>query len=118
MLTANNIDLFYGASQALADVSLEAKQGEITCILGRNGVGKSSLMQAITGRHPVNAGSIIWDDKDITKLAAADRARMGIAYVPNDGREGRKLLSRSAVYTASGELVAAAQATWIDVAGR
>lgn len=93
MLTATNIDLFYGASQALAEVSLEAKQGEITCILGRNGVGKSSLMQAITGRHPVSAGSIIWDEKDITKLAAADRARMGIAYVP----QGRQIFSQLTV---------------------
>ena len=93
MLKAENIDLYYGASQALQSVSLEAEQGQITCILGRNGVGKSSLMQAITGRHPVNAGSVVWDGKDITKMLAADRARMGIAYVP----QGRQIFSQLTV---------------------
>lgn len=93
MLKAENIDLYYGASQALQSVSLEAEQGQITCILGRNGVGKSSLMQAITGRHPVNAGSVVWDGKDITKMSAADRARMGIAYVP----QGRQIFSQLTV---------------------
>ncbi|WP_185234624.1 urea ABC transporter ATP-binding subunit UrtE [Teredinibacter franksiae] len=93
MLSAKNIDLFYGASQALSDVSLEAKQGEITCILGRNGVGKSSLMQAVTGREPVRAGSITWNEKDITKLSAAERARLGIAYVP----QGRQIFSQLTV---------------------
>ncbi len=93
MLTAKNIDLFYGASQALSEVNLEAKQGEITCILGRNGVGKTSLMQAITGRHPVTEGSVVWDGKDITKLPAAERARMGIAYVP----QGRQIFSQLTV---------------------
>lgn len=93
MLAAENIDLYYGASQALQSVSLEARQGEITCVLGRNGVGKSSLMQAITGRHSVSAGKVIWDGKDITKLPAAERARMGIAYVP----QGRQIFSQLTV---------------------
>jgi len=93
MLTANNIDLFYGASQALQSVSLQAKQGEITCILGRNGVGKSSLMQAIAGRHLPSAGEIIWDGKNITNMSAADRARKGIAYVP----QGRQIFSQLSV---------------------
>ncbi|WP_075186266.1 urea ABC transporter ATP-binding subunit UrtE [Teredinibacter haidensis] len=93
MLSASNIDLFYGASQALTDVSLEAKKGEITCILGRNGVGKSSLMQAVTGRHPTKAGHISWNERDITKMSAADRARLGIAYVP----QGRQIFSQLTV---------------------
>ncbi|WP_045856698.1 urea ABC transporter ATP-binding subunit UrtE [Teredinibacter purpureus] len=93
MLKAQNIDLFYGASQALTDVSLEAKKGEITCILGRNGVGKSSLMQAVTGRHPVSDGSVYWNDQNITQLTAADRARLGIAYVP----QGRQIFSQLTV---------------------
>lgn len=93
MLQANNIDLFYGASQALNSVSLEAKKGEITCVLGRNGVGKSSFMQAITGRQLAQGGSVIWEGKDITKLPAASRAHMGISYVP----QGRQIFSQLTV---------------------
>ncbi|WP_019606394.1 urea ABC transporter ATP-binding subunit UrtE [Teredinibacter turnerae] len=93
MLSAKNIDLYYGASQALTNVSLDAAKGEITVILGRNGVGKSSLMQAITGRHPAKGGSVIWEDKDISRLPAAERARAGIAYVP----QGRQIFSQLSV---------------------
>ncbi|WP_019601059.1 urea ABC transporter ATP-binding subunit UrtE [Teredinibacter turnerae] len=93
MLSAKNIDLYYGASQALTNVSLDAAKGEITCILGRNGVGKSSLMQAITGRHPAKGGTVIWEEKDITRLPAAERARAGIAYVP----QGRQIFSQLSV---------------------
>lgn len=93
MLSAKSIDLYYGASQALTDVSLDAYTGEITCILGRNGVGKSSLMQAITGRHSVKSGNISWQGDDITRLSAADRARRGIAYVP----QGRQIFSQLTV---------------------
>lgn len=93
MLTASNIDLHYGASQALQNVSLEAKKGDITCILGRNGVGKTSLMQAITGRQSVSAGKVEWEGVDITKIPAADRARAGIAYVP----QGRQIFSQLTV---------------------
>ncbi len=93
MLTASNIDLHYGASQALQNVSLEAKKGDITCILGRNGVGKTSLMQAITGRQAVSSGKVVWDGRDITKIPAADRARSGIAYVP----QGRQIFSQLTV---------------------
>lgn len=93
MLKAEQIDLYYGASQALENVSLHAAKGEITCVLGRNGVGKSSLMQAITGRQPITAGSVIWEDRDISKLSAADRARQGISYVP----QGRQIFSQLTV---------------------
>ncbi len=55
MLTVSAIDLHYGAAQALRRVSLEARPGEVTCVLGRNGVGKTSLMRAIVGREPVSA---------------------------------------------------------------
>ena len=68
MLQANNIDLFYGASQALNSVSLEAKKGEITCVLGRNGVGKSSFMQAITGRQIARAGEVIWEGQNLSLI--------------------------------------------------
>lgn len=93
MLEAKNIDLFYGASQALEDVSLSAKKGEITCVLGRNGVGKTSLMQSITGRHIAKSGVVTWEGENITRLPAADRARKGIAYVP----QGRQIFSQLTV---------------------
>lgn len=93
MLQAKNIDVHYGASQALENVSLDANKGEITCVLGRNGVGKTSLMQAITGRHPSSAGSVVWEDQDITRWPAADRAKAGIAYVP----QGRQIFSQLTV---------------------
>ena len=84
MIEVRNIDLFYGASQALRNVSVAAETGKITCVLGRNGVGKTSLLRAIAGRRPVAAGSISVDGRDITTMSAAGRAHIG--YVPQ-GRE-------------------------------
>ena len=86
MIEAANIDLFYGASQALRNVSLAAETGKITCVLGRNGVGKTSLLRAIVGRRPVSKGRIVLDGRDITGLSPTGRARLGIGYVPQ-GRE-------------------------------
>ena len=60
MLTVESIDLYYGAAQALRHVSVAAEPGKITCVLGRNGVGKSSLLRAIVGHQPVSAGKILF----------------------------------------------------------
>ncbi len=92
MLTVELIDLYYGASQALRQVSLAAEPGQVTCVLGRNGVGKSSLMRAIVGQHPVRAGTIALGGRDMTRLASYERARAGVAYVPQ-GREIFPLLT-------------------------
>jgi len=92
MLDVDAIDLHYGAAQALRAVSLKAEPGKVTCVLGRNGVGKTSLLRALTGQHPISAGTIMFEGKDITRLRPADRARRGIAYVPQ-GREIFPLLS-------------------------
>lgn len=86
MLRVEGIDLFYGASRALRGVSLAADPGRVTCVLGRNGVGKSSLMRAIVGLERIRGGRIVWEGRDISALSAADRARAGIGYVPQ-GRE-------------------------------
>jgi urea transport system ATP-binding protein len=86
MLAVEAIDLYYGASYTLRRVSLAAKRGEVTCILGRNGVGKTSLLRAIFGLQPIRSGRIAWDDRDLTGLAPHDRARAGLALVPQ-GRE-------------------------------
>jgi urea transport system ATP-binding protein len=92
VLTVESIDLHYGAAQALRQVSVAAELGKITCVLGRNGVGKSSLLRAIVGHQSVSAGRILFDGEDITRMKAHERARRGIAYVPQ-GREIFPLLT-------------------------
>jgi urea transport system ATP-binding protein len=92
MLQVNSIDLHYGAAQALRNVSLSAEPGKVTCVLGRNGVGKTSLLDALAGQHPVSNGTITFDGADITWLRPSERARRGIAYVPQ-GREIFPLLT-------------------------
>ena len=92
MLEVKNVVLHYGAALALRDVSLTAVPGEVTCLLGRNGVGKTSLLRAITGVHPVSQGSILWEGQDITALPQFERARRGIATVPQ-GRDIFPLLT-------------------------
>lgn len=92
MLTAERIDLFYGASQVLKQVSMEAPKGEVTCVLGRNGVGKTSLIRGVVGHVPIASGTIHWEGKDITRFSPADRARAGISIVPQ-GREIFPLLT-------------------------
>jgi urea transport system ATP-binding protein len=92
MLDARSLDLSYGAAQVLRGVSLKAEPGKVTCVLGRNGVGKTSLLDALAGQHPVSKGTITWEGADITGLRPADRARRGIAYVPQ-GREIFPLLT-------------------------
>jgi urea transport system ATP-binding protein len=92
MLTVENVELFYGAAQALRGVSTRARIGEITCVLGRNGVGKTSLMRAIVGQQPITSGRITWEGNDLGRSPPYDRARAGIAFVPQ-GREIFPLLS-------------------------
>jgi urea transport system ATP-binding protein len=86
MLQVRAIDLYYSASRALSEVDLDAETGKVTCILGRNGVGKTSLIRAISGLSPIKAGKLMFDGKDITRMPASERARNGIALVPQ-GRE-------------------------------
>ena len=92
MLTIRDADLYYGASQALKGVSLTALKGEVTCVLGRNGVGKTSLIRGLVGHVPLRRGKVEWEGADITGLTAADRARAGLALVPQ-GREIFPLLT-------------------------
>jgi urea transport system ATP-binding protein len=92
MLHVNAIDLHYGAAQALRGISLTAEVGKVTCVLGRNGVGKTSLLRALTGHHAISRGTIELDGTDITGLKPYERARRGIAYVPQ-GREIFPLLT-------------------------
>lgn len=86
MLTVASIDLSYRASRCLRGVSLVAEPGRVTAVLGRNGVGKSSLLRAIMGLERIQSGTIAWEGRDISRLGPAERARAGIGYVPQ-GRE-------------------------------
>ena len=92
MLEVNKINLYYGASHALRNVTVVAKPGAVTCVLGRNGVGKTSLLRAIIGLQSIATGQIKWHGEDITRLSSHDRARRNIAYVPQ-GREIFPLLT-------------------------
>jgi urea transport system ATP-binding protein len=92
MLEVKNVDLLYGAAIALRGVSMTAEVGQTTCVLGRNGVGKTSLMRAITGAHAIAKGSITWEGEEISKLALYDRAKRGISWVPQ-GRDIFPLLT-------------------------
>mgnify|MGYP000203192450 FL=1 len=92
MLNVQGIDLHYGASQALRGVNLSAEIGQVTCVMGRNGVGKTSLLRAIVGQQATSGGRVEWEGRDITGLSPHERARRGIAYVPQ-GREIFPLMS-------------------------
>jgi len=92
MLEVHHVDLHYGAAIALRQVSITAEVGAVTCLLGRNGVGKTSLLRAIVGAHPITRGTIRWEGANITKLPTFERARRGIAWVPQ-GRDIFPLLT-------------------------
>ncbi len=92
MLSVQSVSLFYGAAQALDDVSLEVPTAAITAVIGRNGVGKTSLLRAIVGLSATKQGTVSLDGKPLDRAAPFDRARAGIAYVPQ-GREIFPLLT-------------------------
>ena len=92
MLEVRDATLHYGAAQALRGVSLTADAGRITCVLGRNGVGKTSLMRSIVGHHRLTSGTIAFEGKALDRSPPYDRARSGIAFVPQ-GREVFPLLT-------------------------
>jgi urea transport system ATP-binding protein len=92
MLSVEAIDLHYGAAQALRAVSLTAETGKISCVMGRSGVGKTSLMRAIVGQKHPTRGRILWNGEDVTRMPPFERARRGIALVPQ-GREIFPLLT-------------------------
>ena len=88
MLETKDIDVFYGAAQALRGVSVSAQPGRVTCVLGRNGVGKTTLMRAILGLMDRVTGSITLDGVELIGRRTHERARAGIGYVP----QGRGIL--------------------------
>jgi urea transport system ATP-binding protein len=93
MLEVNSINQFYGGSHILRDVSLRASAGQVTVVLGRNGVGKSTLLKSIMGLVPIQSGGITLADQPIDRAAPFDRVRAGVGYVP----QGREIFGRLTV---------------------
>lgn len=93
MLNVQDINQYYGSSHTLRGITMSVKQGECMALLGRNGVGKTTLLQCLMGVQPLASGSIHFDGKDISKLAPHAHAALGIAYVP----QGREIFARLTV---------------------
>ena len=93
MLKVKNLHQYYGGSHILRDVSVQAEPGKVTVLLGRNGVGKTTLLKSLMGLVPIKSGSIEWNGKPIEKLTPYERARAGIGFVP----QGREIFGRLTV---------------------
>jgi urea transport system ATP-binding protein len=93
MLTVQNINQYYGGSHILRDVSLQTASGKITVLLGRNGVGKTTLLKSLMGLVPIRNGSIGFNGQDISRATPYERARAGIGFVP----QGREIFARLTV---------------------
>ena len=93
MLKIDTLHQYYGGSHILRGLSFEAKVGEVTCLLGRNGVGKTTLLRCLMGLVPAREGNIEWEGKTITTLKPQQRVHAGIAYVP----QGREIFPRLTV---------------------
>jgi urea transport system ATP-binding protein len=93
MLTVDNLNQYYGGSHILRNLSFEAKIGEVTTLLGRNGVGKTTLLKSLMGLVKVKTGAISFDGKDITHAPSYERVKAGIGYVP----QGREIFPRLTV---------------------
>lgn len=93
MLKVNQLHQYYGGSHILRNVNIQAEVGKVTVLLGRNGVGKTTLLKSLMGLVPIKSGSIEWQGKDIARQTPYERARSGIGYVP----QGREIFSRLSV---------------------
>ncbi|MES0263893.1 urea ABC transporter ATP-binding subunit UrtE [Citrobacter sedlakii] len=93
MLQVNELNQYYGGSHILRGVSFEAKIGEVTCLLGRNGVGKTTLLKCLMGLIPARTGTVTWQEKNITHRKPHQRVQAGVAYVP----QGREIFPRLTV---------------------
>ncbi|MEF9601161.1 urea ABC transporter ATP-binding subunit UrtE [Paracoccus sp. PXZ] len=82
MLEARNLTLHYGGSQVLHGIDIDARPGRVTCVMGNNGVGKTSLLSLLAGRHPRSGGTIRLDGRELGRVTAQQMARMGVGYVP------------------------------------
>jgi urea transport system ATP-binding protein len=93
MLTISNLNQYYGGSHILRDLTFDVPDGKVTCLLGRNGVGKTTLLRTLMGVLPAKTGSVKFGDLDLTRARSEDRARAGIGFVP----QGREIFARLTV---------------------
>src|ERR1044072_10026095 len=93
MLTVSNLNQYYGGSHILRDVSFEVPAGKVTALLGRNGVGKTTLLKALMGLVPVRTGQVFFENRELTRRKPYERARAGLGYVP----QGREIFARLSV---------------------
>jgi urea transport system ATP-binding protein len=93
MLTVSKLNQYYGGSHILRDVSFDLPHGKVTTLLGRNGVGKTTLLRTLMGLVPAKSGKVAYDERDLTHVPPYDRARAGLGYVP----QGREIFPRLSV---------------------
>ncbi len=93
MLSVNELNQYYGGSHILRGVDFEARLGEVTVVLGRNGVGKTTLLKSLMGVVPVKSGKVVLDGRDITRATSYERVHRGVGYVP----QGREIFGRLTV---------------------
>ena len=93
LLTLDGVDQYYGESHTLWDLNLTIEEGSITCLMGRNGVGKSTLLKSIMGLEKIRKGSIAFRQHELSKLTAETRAKLKIGYVP----QGREIFSQLSI---------------------
>src|SRR5206468_8227087 len=93
MLTVTSLNQYYGGSHILRDVNFELPAGKVTVMLGRNGVGKTTLLRTLMGLVPARTGSVKFGERDLTRARPDERARAGIGYVP----QGREIFGRLSV---------------------
>ena len=94
MLKVEKLNVYYGESHILRDVDLEVRPGEVLCLMGRNGVGKTTLLKTITGRLPARSGRVSLGEKEVTRLPSFRRARLGVGYAP----QGREIFGQLSVW--------------------
>jgi len=94
MLRVEKLNVYYGESHILRDVELEVRPGQVVCLMGRNGVGKTTLLKTITGRLPARSGKVSLGDREVTKLPSFRRARLGLGYAP----QGREIFGQLTVH--------------------
>jgi urea transport system ATP-binding protein len=93
MLSIRNLEQFYGGSHTLWDITMEIPKGSVTCLMGRNGMGKTTLLRCVMGLVAAKSGAIVYEGADLRSLAAEQRSRMGIGYVP----QGREIFAQLSV---------------------
>jgi urea transport system ATP-binding protein len=94
MLKVEKLNVYYGESHILRDVDLEVPPGKVVCLMGRNGVGKTTLLKTITGLLPARSGRVLLGEKDVTRVAPFRRARLGLGYAP----QGREIFGQLSVH--------------------